>query len=76
MATPKEKEYEEKERFKTRREKIGGYFLNMSQLAFAGMVVGGIMPIFSSHSLWDYITIALGVTFTVTFAMIGNKILK
>ncbi len=29
---------ETKEKTKTRQEKIGGYFLNMSQLSFAGMV--------------------------------------
>lgn len=35
---------EEKERAKTRREKIGCYFLDMSKLTFAGWVVGGISP--------------------------------
>ena len=37
---------EEKE--KIYREKFGGYFLNLSQLTFATMVLGALMPFFTN----------------------------
>lgn len=67
---------EEREKVRTRRDKLGGYFLTMSQLAFAGMVIGGLTPLFNNHSTWDFINIALGIVASVTFALIGNNILK
>lgn len=39
-----------KEKTKTRQEKIGGYFLNMSQLSFAGMVIGEITPLLNEDT--------------------------
>ena len=65
-----------KEKTKTRQEKIGGYFLNMSQLSFAGMVIGEITPLLNEDAGSSYWAIALGVFGTILFAMIGNKILK
>lgn len=59
-----------------RREKIACYFLDMSKLAFAGLVVGGLMPLLNEGTAWGLLNIALGIAFTVTFALIGNRILK
>ena len=36
---------DEKEKVKTRKEKLAGYFFNLSQLTFTGTGVGGIAPI-------------------------------
>ena len=36
---------DEKEKVKTRKEKLAGYFFNLSQLTFIGTGVGGIAPI-------------------------------
>ena len=60
-----------KEKTKTRQEKIGGYFLNMSQLSFAGMVIGEITPLLNEDAGSSYWAIALGVFGTILFAMIG-----
>ena len=35
------------EKDKTRREKLAGYFFNLSQLTFAALVLGGFTPIFT-----------------------------
>lgn len=67
---------EEKERAKTRREKIGCYFLDMSKLTFAGWVVGGISPFVNSQNEVSIFTILYGATMTAIFAVIGSRILK
>lgn len=68
----------EGERTKTRREKIGGYFLNLSQLTFAAVVLGGFPGLFNygDSMLVAAIKILLGVLFTIGLAWIGNNILK
>lgn len=76
--TKQEKANEEaKERDKIRREKIGGYFLNLSQLTFVALVLGTITPIYTDSNIginW-YVLIA-GMALTVILAIIGSKILK
>ena len=37
---------ETKEKNRIRREKIAGYFLNLSQLTFVALVLGGITPLY------------------------------
>lgn len=37
------------ERNKTRREKLAGYFFDLSKLIFAGLVVGSVTPLFSDE---------------------------
>ena len=37
---------ETKEKNKTRREKLAGYFFDLSKLTFAGLVVGSVTPLF------------------------------
>ncbi len=36
---------------KVRREKIGGYFLNLSQLVFVALVLGGISPVYTNEEI-------------------------
>lgn len=36
---------DEKDKTKVRKEKLAGYFFNLSQLTFTGTGVGGIAPI-------------------------------
>ena len=68
---------EGREKDKTRREKLAGYFFNLSQLAFAGLVIGWITPLASkSNTAQDWAVLAGGIAFTTVFAAIGNKILK
>jgi hypothetical protein len=67
---------EQKERVKTRKEKMGGYFLNLSQVTFAAVVLGGIPGLFSDTDAHAWIKILLGILCTIAFAWIGNIILK
>lgn len=67
---------EEKERQKARREKIGGYFLDLYKLTFGSTVLAGVTSPFSEYSLAKGIVAMIGVAATVVFYSIGNKILK
>lgn len=68
---------EAKERDKTRKEKLAGYFFNLSQLAFAGLVIGWITPLSSSSTdIQSWAVLIGGIVFTTIFASIGNTILK
>lgn len=76
-----EKQYEEKqeakEKDKTRREKLAGFFFNLAQLAFAGLVIGWITPLASkTDNAQNWAVLTGGILFTTVFAAIGNKILK
>lgn len=67
---------EEKERIKTRREKLSGYFLDMSKLTFATSVLTGSVPLFNDGTKGSIAFVAVGVMATIVFYIIGNKILK
>lgn len=67
---------EEKENQKIRKEKLGGYFLDMSKLTFGAVVLGGIATIFHHNSWIEVISILIGCAMTATFGMIGNNFLK
>ncbi len=41
---------EAKKRNDSRREKLAGYFFDLSKLIFAGIVIGGLTPMFSSST--------------------------
>lgn len=67
-----------KEKDKTRREKLAGYFFDLSKLSFAGLVVGGIVSIKPDnidYSIEIYRAI-IGCFFTISLARIANIILK
>ena len=40
---------EAKERDKTRKEKLAGYFFNLSQLTFTALVLGGMVLFFQGN---------------------------
>lgn len=65
------------ERDKSRRENLGKFFYDLAKVAFAGLVVGGIAPLYANTDNIDnwYIFIE-GAVFTIIFAWLGNKILK
>lgn len=68
---------EAKEKNRTRREKLAGYFFNLSQLTFAALVLGGLTPLFSDyHETSNWITLPFGAFTTFVFATIANRILK
>lgn len=68
---------EMKEKDKTRREKLAGYFFDLSKLIFAALVLGGITPLFTNVSTGiNWVTISLGGFSTYIFANFANRILK
>lgn len=68
--------HEFKERDKTRREHLGKFFYDLAKLAFAGLVIGGIAPLYANlESSNNWYVVTIGSIFTIIFAWIGNKIL-
>lgn len=68
---------EAKEKDKIRREKLASYFYDSSKLILAGVVIGGLTPIYT-HDTEDvnWGVIWIGSVATILLAWIGNKILK
>lgn len=68
---------DEKDKMKTRKEKLAGYFYDLSKLIFAGLVLGGIVPVFTdgtySPKLWILIA---GCLATYLTDFLANRILK
>lgn len=68
---------EGKERDKTRRETLAKYLYDLSKLSFAGLVVGGIAPVFTNISQANnWYNIITGIMATFILAWMGNRILK
>lgn len=66
-----------KEKDKVRKEKLAGYFYDLSKLSFAGLVIGVILPIFSnSNDENNWYAIVVGIVLTSLSALLANKILK
>ena len=61
----------------TRREKLAGYFFDLSKLIFAGMVIGLILPLLSdTENAKMWIIAVFGIILTTLSALLANKILK
>ena len=68
---------EKKEKSKIRREKIAGYFLNLSQLTFVALVLGGVTPLYiNEEHVVCWILLSLGILMSILLAVIGYFILK
>ena len=68
---------DEKDKTKVRKEKLAGYFFNLSQLTFTGTGVGGIAPILQGEfGVKNYVVIIFGIVMTFIFAGIANRILN
>ena len=68
---------ETKERDKTRKEKLAGYFFDLSKLSFAGLVIGIIIPLYANFLDENNWNIAVtGIVLTTLSALLANKILK
>lgn len=72
-----EKQREVKAKRLSEREKMAGYYLDLSKLSFAGLVIGGLMSIDPGNISFKNIYMAiLGIIVTYIFQRIGNGILK
>lgn len=70
---------EVKEKDKVRREKLAGFFFNLAQVVFAGLVIGGLSPLFKgdfTYSFNEWSVIVAGLFFTGCLAGFANRILK
>ena len=68
---------ERKEKDKTRRDKLAGYFVDLSKLSFAGLVIGITLPLFSdTQNATMWLVAMFGIVLTVLSALLANKILK
>ena len=68
---------EMKKRDANRREKLAGYFFDLSKLIFAGMVIGLILPLLSdTENAKMWIIAVFGIILTTLSALLANKILK
>lgn len=65
-----------KERDRQRRDKLSGYFLDMSKLTFGATVLGGILPAFTEASPASVVYLVAGIGATIWFYNIAIKILK
>ena len=66
-----------KERDRLRRDKIAGYFFNLSQLTFVALVLGTITPIYTNNEYGiNWYVLSVGLALTIVLANIGSKILK
>lgn len=66
-----------KEKDKIRKEKLAGYFFNLSQLTFVAPVLGGVTPIYTnSNNEVNWYVISGGAISTYMFAFFANRILK
>ena len=68
---------EAKEWHKVRREKLAGYFFDISKLSFAGLVISLLLPLLSDFENQTIkIVISFGLALTISSALLANKILK
>lgn len=59
------------------REKLAGYFYNISQLTFAAMILGGLSPLFGgSTGVINWLSVVFGLLMTIFSAYLANRILK
>ena len=62
---------------KSRRENLAKFFFDLAKLPFAGLVIGGVISLYSDWEKTEYwYVIATGIIFTSFLAYIGNELLK
>ena len=72
-----ESKKEEKEWYKARRENLGKFFYDLAKLTFAGVVIGGIIPLYSNPiNAMNWSMVVTGIIFTGLIAFFANRIFK
>lgn len=68
---------DEKDRMKSRKEKLADYFYDLSKLIFTAMVLGGMSSLYTGEvkPYTIYVVIA-GIVLTYITAFSANRILK
>ena len=66
-----------RERDHQRRDRLAGYFYDLSKLSFAGLVIGVITQLFTDGGGESNLSVIItGLVLTVLSAMLANKILE
>lgn len=66
-----------KKKNEIRKEKMAGFFYDLSKLSFAGLVIGGFSPlIINLDNSMNWVTAISGVISTCGLAFLANRILK
>lgn len=72
-----EKSREEKELNRTRKENLCKFIYDLAKLVFAGVVLGGFIPLYGNpYDILQWKIVLSGVLVTFLFAYFGNEILK
>ena len=72
-----DKKEDKKVKDRTSREELGKYFFDLSKLSFGAMVLGVVVPWFTSADNQGYWAVLLiGLFATMCLAFIGYKIIK
>lgn len=66
---------ENRQKSETRREKLAGYFFDLSKLTFAALVVGCFTPVNDTVIINGWV-LAVGSALTIVFAVIASIIIK
>ena len=61
---------------RVKKEAMAKYFYDLSKLAFAAMVLGGMVSSFQDADLKWGIVIVLGMLMAISFCITGNNLLK
>lgn len=68
---------ESREREKSRREALGKLFHDFAKLSFAGLVIGGMTPVYTDFYYESNTPFIIsGVVLTSIFAFLGDKLFK
>ncbi len=68
---------ERKECERSRKENLSKFFYDLAKLTFAGVVIGGIIPLFQKpNDLSQWSMVVTGVFSTAMIAYFANNILK
>ena len=68
---------DEKDKMKTRKEKLAWYFYDLSKLIFTAMVLGGMSSLYTGdYKPYTVYVVFAGIIFTYITAFCANRILK
>jgi len=68
---------EAKEKEKVRRETLGKFFYDLAKLSFAGLVIAWLTQMPENYyDVKNVVVLLFGISFTILFSIIGDKILK
>ncbi|WP_347146250.1 DUF6722 family protein [Parabacteroides goldsteinii] len=68
---------EEKELSKARKENLSKFVYDLAKLVFAGITIGGIIPLYGNpYNILQWKIVLSGVLVTLLLAYLGNEILK